>query len=316
MSWNVLHVDGGVECDKKAADFLRWKNRFETIRLTIQSVDPDILALQELNAVGDWGSATCPEGMSSADEVEAMMERQLRELLPDHGLCRYGGDWLFYRNSRLVPWGQGANHPPDCHPNLLEGITARHGVWARLRYVPGPQYDMGLIATSVHLKANIEGDNAPQRLTEILRIRGTLHDFGPLSTDYLVMGDMNIDWDDKTSPTGKRLMQCFTAFIPHVFKLEDTCRDSEDCDRDATLISKQWKKGEPEPHKKDKRRIDYILTSENLKVESMRVLSELPSGAEYWGSDHLPVVATVRGNVSEHDGDEATVSGSMSACTP
>lgn len=240
-----------------------WDRRRELVRCEIERESPDVLGLQEVEAVqADWLRGALPaygfHGVGRADgerkgEFAPVMFRTERfEMLEG------GHFWL--SETPEVPGSRG-----------WDGACERMASWVRLR-------DRATSGTLLVLNTHLDHVGVRARSGGLALIRERLGTLRREGDAVIVTGDFNTGADGEQAPTligGEgplRLVDTFRDVFP--------TRDDDEATFNAWLFTL---KGE---------RIDWVLASPDLCAVSAAIDRRVPGGRH--PSDHYPVTARLR----------------------
>lgn len=283
----------------RTMEAIRWENRKFRVFSAIEEFNPDILGLEEMR--GCQVDAVAGRSPAIVSDVRSRLGRSYSQRFagkPESpGDCRTFRTWLFFRTRRFVE-KRGGSFPQD--PSAES--NHRQAVWSELQDLDtGQQF----IAAVVHLNPR----HRDTRFREAQHIIATLSQLAR-GIPIILMGDCNFssrrrkDW---------AIYSVFTKTLVDSYVSVHGIADS----RSSTIDLGTGDRG--------KQRIDYIFVSRDFAVLAANIDSKpqpgpvidtvydfsyrcprppcAKNGPQWFGSDHLPVTATVAlGNRSKASG--------------
>ncbi|WP_444893202.1 endonuclease/exonuclease/phosphatase family protein [Microbulbifer sp. TRSA001] len=308
MSWNVLHVGHEEQC-RSAPSYKNWEQRWGNIASVISYESPDIIAFQELKAIGDWlenPSNGCVEPWDSDETAEEIISDNISTLLSaeSYGLCKDNGTAIYFRKSLF--------NMLHCDTSVLESIEndgySKDGSMVHLGYIDEPN-NPGFMVFNLHLFSGIDGAELRMRQVESIR-RDYIDNVKevPLNTPFIVAGDLNSDWEQYDStPAGHEILDTLLyGEAPESRSLIDpfisTCGSREACGHASYIGSAENQMYFSPPI--NGKRLDYVLPSSGFSIVDSYIHNTPPENFQplqyAFSSDHLPII-TVLDNDAPYD---------------
>jgi endonuclease/exonuclease/phosphatase family metal-dependent hydrolase len=254
-----------------------WDRRRANVIARIRAHNPDVVGLQEV----------------MVNSGEDMPKDLIAGLTSTYDHYRPGGTsspkLIFFKRGRFVKLAQGSAPLPNPYANTSNVCEERSGnkklAWVKLRDVlTNQQYFIG----NTHLAFSEPcGLGRLRQAQEIKRVIDAQAGGLPV----IVMGDFNTD-PQKPALADEGVVEAMEEFGGRT--LYRTARHDGDTDADTATFNSRW-----DGSGTNNARLDYIFHSGRVITSSAPAVDRWPGTDTGTPSDHLPVLATIRGATFE-----------------